>query len=215
MTRKRLGCIVAPVVIILFLAVYMLFLHPQCSHDSMVCESNMRQLQFALQCYAEDHEGRYPERLEELHPDYADLAKLWCPRFKAGRGALETGYEYIPGATKNDEGNRSILFCKGYHLEGHGAGSYEVLFCVLTKAGTVVHVEDNDLRKYTGPMRRYFLFFRRCPYDGSVPQLETVRALERKFPKSFTGGWARVSEDEAGKEDSQPEAHAPAGGAAE
>ncbi|MBN1917679.1 MAG: hypothetical protein JW889_07210 [Verrucomicrobia bacterium] len=215
MTRKRLGCIIAPVVIILFLAVYMLILNPQCCHDCMVCESNLMRLHFALERYAENHGGRYPERLEELHPKYVDLGKLRCPRRPASRGTLDTGYEYIAGAAKDDEGNRPVLFCSRYHLNGHGPGPYEVLFCVLTKGGAVVHVESDDIRKYTGPMRRYFLYFRRYPYDGSVPQLETVRALEHEFPKDYTGRWVRVSEDAAGKAGLQPEVHAPAGGAGE
>jgi hypothetical protein len=215
MKAKHLGCIIVPVAVLLSLAVHMLFLHPQCSHNSMACDSNMWQLHAALERYAEDHEGRYPARLEELHPDYANLTKLRCPMWRARRGSLDTGYEYIAGATRDDKGNRPILFCKRYHLEGHGAGSYEVLFDVLTKCGAVVHVEDDDLRKYRGPMRRYFLFFRRYPYDGSVPQLETVRALEDKYPEELTGRWVRVSEDEAGKADSQPEVTTPAGGAGE
>jgi len=177
---KRLAWIlVLSIPVLLFLHGY--FIRPHfCVHDYMECDSNMRKIWLGLQTYAEGHDGDYPERLENLHPTYVDLTTIRCPMSQAAGDTIETGYEYITGLT-NDNSKAPVLFCKRYHINGHAGGPYVAQFNVLLNDYSIVHVRDKDLRKYSGPMRRYFLIFGKVPYDGSTPTLELVRSLEDEF----------------------------------
>jgi len=165
----------------------------------------MRDLWFALNDYAQDHDGELPVRLEELHPDYMDLRGIRCPMWRGKGDALETGYEYIPGQKLDRESNEPILFCKSYHINGHnflmtwpviGLDRYCAQFSILTSGYTIIHARTRDLRKYNGPARRRYLAFLKYPYDGSEPTLELVRSLEEEFPDEFAGSRYSIWIDE-------------------
>ena len=182
MKRKAVGClgVLLSIPIVLFLVSY--FLVPASCHDYLECDSHMRAIWSALRKYADEHEGKYPERLEELHPEYIDLTKAKCTMCRARRDSLETGYYYIAGLGPEDNERKPLLFCERYHLNGHGPGTYRAQFSILLQGGGIAHVRDADIGKYDGPMRRY-PYFRKFPYDGSRPTLELVRSLEDKFPE--------------------------------
>jgi hypothetical protein len=204
-TVTSLGVAVALVVLFIF---YMYFLKLSCCHDYMGCDSSMRQIYYALHEYAEEHDRKYPEQLADLHPKYIDLRKARCTMCRARGDSLETGYHYIAGLGLDDDKPEPILFCKRYHLNGHGPSTYCAQFEVLLNGDAIVHVRDRDLRKYDGPMRRYFLFFRRYPYDGSKPTLELVRLLEPQFPDELRHSatiYTTDEDDEAEDEENPPE----------
>jgi len=48
-----------------------------------VCIARLKGLHEGMMKYAEDHQGKYPEDLKELYPDYvSDPAMFWCPSDK-------------------------------------------------------------------------------------------------------------------------------------
>ena len=197
MKRKTVGCLSVAIGLPVLFFIFMFFLHPTCCHDYMTCDSHMRDIYFALHEYAEEHERKYPERLADLHPGYVNLRENTCTMWRAERDSLETGYHYIPGLGLDDDDNEPILFCRRYHLNGHGPRMYCAQFGILVNSYDIVHARDYDLRKYNGPMRRYFLLFGRYPYDGSTPTLELVRSLQRKFPERPSGmSFVDVADDE-------------------
>jgi len=73
------------------------------------CKSSLRQIGIALHLYAEENHGRLPASLAELHPAYADSAKIFsCASnpsswkdFEFGGKVTEksSSYTYIPGLT--------------------------------------------------------------------------------------------------------------------
>lgn len=171
---------------------YQIFLVPHCSHDYMECDRHMMEIYSALYKYSKDHDGKYPAKLEELHPKYIDLTKAKCTMYRGERNSLETGYYYISGLSRDSDERSPILFCKNYHLNGHGIGMYCAQFSILVNSYSIIHVTDDDLRKYDGRMRRY-PYFRKFPYDGSKPTLELVRSLEESFPDEILGRvWMNV-----------------------
>ena len=172
------------VLIASFYAVSYFFI-PSCCHDYMYCDVNMKDIWFALQKYSEDHQGKYPLKLEELHPKYIDLTRICCPMYTKDNNLTETGYTYIQNSDKNDP-KAPILYCKRYHLNGHGPDTYCAQFNVLTQSVGIEHIRYRDIRKYNGPMRRY-KYFRQFPYDGSIPTLEIVQSMKKQF--SNNGDW--------------------------
>jgi len=178
---------------------------PHCIHDYMECDSNMRDIWFALYDYAEDHDGELPAELRELHPDYIDLTTVRCPMQKKTDDPLQTGYYYIPGQKLDWDSAEPIFFCKNYHINGHGVNfggrwrigvdRYVAQFNILTTGHGLVHPRTSDLRKYDGPGRRQYLGFKAYPYDGSKPTFELVRSLEDKFPEPpINRAWISMDE---------------------
>ena len=206
MKRKTVGCLSIAIALPVLLFVFTFFFNPQCCHDYMRCESNMRRIYSSLHEYAKEHDRKYPEQLADLHPKYVDLREARCTMCRAERDSLETGYHYIPGLGLDDDKREPVLFCKRYHLSGHDPGSYSAQFGILLNDYTVVHARDQDLRKYDGPMRRYFLFFRRHPYDGSKPTLELVRSLKPRFlEESRQFIWIDAQGEDDHEEESPPD----------
>jgi len=188
MKRKLIKALILTVIAISVFLVAMLlimcFFVPGCCHDYLECDMNMHRIWVALQSYAEEHEGKLPVKLEELHPTYRDLTMICCPQSRKGKSPMETGYSYIKSSLKDDP-KEPVLYCKRYHLNGHGQGLYCVEFNILTRTGTIVHVHNRELRKYDGAMRRY-LYFRQFPYDGSVPTQKIVQSLKGEYPEEFS-----------------------------
>jgi hypothetical protein len=57
-----------------------------------------KEIYLACQLYAEDHDGRYPEKLEELAPKYVKAERLIGPKSEAGE---PTTIEYFGGSIKD------------------------------------------------------------------------------------------------------------------
>lgn len=73
------------------------------------CKANLTAIGEALGRYAEDNEGRYPDSLAELTPDYVERpAVLHCP-LKEG-GSPGAGYLF-PAAGTRDPPEETILLC--------------------------------------------------------------------------------------------------------
>jgi len=178
---------------------------PYCIHDCMDCDRNMRNIWVALYEYAEDHDGELPAKLEQLHPNYIDLTAIRCPMQEKTDDPLQTGYYYIPGQKLDRDSVEPLLFCKNYHINGHGVNfggtwrigvdRYVAQFNILTSDHGLVHPRTRDLRKYNGPARRQYLAFKAYPYDGSKPTLELVQSLKAKFPKPpINRAWISMDE---------------------
>lgn len=94
-------------------------------YSSEICQSNVRRIGRALDAYAEDHQGRLPPTLIELHPKYLrDTWDLDCAPPE------QKGYVYVPGLDTrrfptpeeimvvfdrygNHEDGRTVLFMDG------------------------------------------------------------------------------------------------------
>lgn len=93
-----------------------------------LCVHNLKFLAMSLEAYAGDHDGRYPDRLSALWPEYiVNLADLICPEIQVvclrERGVAHpfpenpapdviealSSYAYVPGHTTADAGASDIL----------------------------------------------------------------------------------------------------------
>jgi type II secretory pathway pseudopilin PulG len=73
------------------------------------CLSNAQQIALSCRLYASDHDGNYPQTLEQLVPDYLpDNHIFTCPITK---DATTVGYEYF-GGTDTDPPNKVLLTSK-------------------------------------------------------------------------------------------------------
>ena len=201
MKLKAIGCLVVLIAVPAALFVLMYFFRPGTCHDYVACDANMQKIWSALQDYAAENDDAYPDRLELLHPNYLDLRRARCPTYRGPRDSYDTGYQLVPDVAPGDGPRKPLLFCKRYHLNGEGPGTYMVQFGILLNGGAIIHVRDDDLGKYDGPMRRY-RHFRKFPYDGSMPTLDLVRSVEHRFPDEIRtrDNWINLWEDEAEEE---------------
>ncbi len=78
------------------------------------CKVNLRVLGGALESYAKDHQGRYPQALSELSPDYVREFPE-CPQ--AGRDTYGPGYQLA------QDSRHFTLACKGEHHRDAGLSS--------------------------------------------------------------------------------------------
>lgn len=68
------------------------------------CRANLELLASALDDYASDHAGKYPQALSELKPDYVEV----IPACKAAGGD-----HYTPGYARAPDGKSCIVSCQG------------------------------------------------------------------------------------------------------
>jgi len=83
---------------------------PDNEENLSACAGNLRQLSSVLDMWAMDHQGQYPERLEELVSHYVKDEKLLiCP--SAGVNTYFAGYKRIPGVGGSPD--TYVLSCHG------------------------------------------------------------------------------------------------------
>ena len=82
------------------------------------CQNNLKIIHMALAMYAQDHEGRFPDALSRLFPEYEfDLRVFVCPGTKEEPGApgdldAWTGYTYSKPETGRSEPTTIVCQCK-------------------------------------------------------------------------------------------------------
>ncbi|MCA9795089.1 MAG: hypothetical protein KC910_24945 [Candidatus Eremiobacteraeota bacterium] len=69
------------------------------------CEGHLKSLGIALEKYAYRHNGTYPDKLQELVPDYIEAIPT-CPAARQDT--------YTPGYEKHDDGGYRLV-CKGHN----------------------------------------------------------------------------------------------------
>jgi hypothetical protein len=74
------------------------------------CKSNLKNIGTALEMWATDHEGRYPESLQQLTPEYL-RAIPECPA--AGMDTYSDSYTMSKG--EDAQGDSFELYCKGHN----------------------------------------------------------------------------------------------------
>lgn len=101
-------------VIVLFFTLVVPMIKEESSRTA--CMAHLREIGTACNVYAAGHDGRYPERLSELYPDYvSDLDVFVCPATGAKIGSPQeidskTSYEYR-GAGLREWGPSQVLAC--------------------------------------------------------------------------------------------------------
>ncbi|MCD6310819.1 MAG: hypothetical protein J7M18_08880 [Candidatus Eremiobacteraeota bacterium] len=75
----------------------------QAMKDLERCKSNMQKIGIAIDKYAEDHDGQYPESLSDIVPDYIDSLPE-CPSSK-----LTESYGYVLSEAQKEY----TIYCKG------------------------------------------------------------------------------------------------------
>ena len=121
-------------------------------HDARIirCVHNLKLISISLKMYANENDGRFPDKLSALYPKYLhNLEFLICPelraKYKAERGTTHpfsanpspgdidalSSYAYVPGHKNTDAADVVIVyekvdnhFGKGrslLYLDGHGA----------------------------------------------------------------------------------------------
>lgn len=104
-----------------------------------MCVHNLKFLAMSLKAYADEHDGRFPDRLAELWPKYiANLEDLICPEVqlvcRRERGVPHpypdnpdpdtierlSSYAYVPGHTQSDPADTVIAYEKVDNHAGKG-----------------------------------------------------------------------------------------------
>jgi len=120
------------VAMIVLLVLFFTLLVPMVKEESSkaACMENLHQIGAACNAYAAEHNGRYPERLSELYPDYVpDLEVFVCPSTGEKIGSpqeinAKTSYEYhgaaLNASTAAEPLGQAILACDkpGHHRSG-------------------------------------------------------------------------------------------------
>jgi prepilin-type processing-associated H-X9-DG protein len=99
-----------------------------------VCRSNLKQIGLALAMYANDYQGQFPPKLQDLFPDYVTDKDLFeCPQAPGVEGYVYvTGLSFESGPTGiaafdrkgNHEDGRNVLFVDG-HVEFMSEAHFE------------------------------------------------------------------------------------------
>jgi hypothetical protein len=94
------------------------------------CANNVRQIALACLMYAADNDEYFPNRLEQLYPEYLDKAKVFsCPSSYSSYRDFETGkitpdsssYTLIPGLRSDMPGGTILLYERSdEHHDGEG-----------------------------------------------------------------------------------------------
>jgi prepilin-type processing-associated H-X9-DG protein len=99
------------------------------------CKSNLRQIGLACHMYADDWDGAFPARLEDLSPNYVDNPRIFvCRGALRGRrqgaavpAAAPAGdYDYFPGRDASLPGEFVLAIDRD--LTNHGGQGFNVLF---------------------------------------------------------------------------------------
>ncbi len=88
------------------------------------CPSNLKNIGIALEMYSTDNDGRYPERIQALTPNYLKTLPT-CPA--ADRDTYSASYQTGPEAPGNDERYLDFyrIACQGEnHRATRGPGDY-------------------------------------------------------------------------------------------
>jgi hypothetical protein len=140
--RNRKALLIGVAVAVLFLMALGVWRFRENSRRSVrqtLCVHNLKFLSMSLHTYADKHDGRFPDRLSELWPEYiANLEDLTCPELQVmylrERGVrhpfppdpdpdtLErlSSYAYVPGHTRADPPDTVIAFEKADNHFGKG-----------------------------------------------------------------------------------------------
>ena len=114
----RLGPLVVPLLLVIVALYFALdfrsnWLNAQRAAALTACQSHLKNIGGALERYAKDNSGHYPESLTSLTPDYLESLPL-CPSQDLGY-KLQTGPN-APGNTSKFE-DYYVVWCGG---EAHG-----------------------------------------------------------------------------------------------
>ena len=103
--------------------------------DDARCTSNLRNLSWALQMYAQDHSGQFPPTLTGLTPRYLHDTDIYrCPRVETAAGYFpeeprpspegEPDYAYRPGLAHDDHPGEAVAWDRGPWHRGGGHALY-------------------------------------------------------------------------------------------
>jgi len=118
--------------------------------DDTRCTQNLRNVSWALQMYAQDHNGLFPPRLTDLTPRYLhDMDIYDCPRVAAAERRFpneppvtpegEPDYAYRPGLAHDDHPAEALVWDRGPWHRGGGN--------VLYVSGAATHVDAPELNR--------------------------------------------------------------------
>lgn len=98
--------------------------------------SNLRQIGLALREYAEDHNGQFPQRLEELVPDYITSLSELSYRDPLSRYSYD--WHYHPGHGTASSADTIVAASPSQHL----APTRQSARLVLRPSGSVEMISD-------------------------------------------------------------------------
>jgi len=140
--RKKWGCLGLLFALVLGLGL-LLFSALQDARESArraICVHHLKFVAMGLKRYAEEHEGRYPDRLSALYPEYiSELEVLICPKVQGkhhGEGGVPPpftsddptpaeidalcSYAYVPGLSPSGDKDTIIAYEKQDNHSGMG-----------------------------------------------------------------------------------------------
>lgn len=97
---------------------------------SAACINNIQQLGIGCKLYATEHDGRFPETIQELQPEYCPykdnfVCPAAAPITPPADGTLASDYEIVPGLTDKSPAKAILIREKGQ--QNHTAPGYHIL----------------------------------------------------------------------------------------
>jgi hypothetical protein len=137
MTRSgsHRGLVVGGLVLVVALIIGLPLLAPLSvrlkSGKRTLCGANLHQIRLALEVYAQEHSGSFPDSLSQLSTNDVSPPLFLCPATDSSPGAMSdvdkwTSYKYTPGLNKSATPETPIVVCthhKGGTLSVTIAGS--------------------------------------------------------------------------------------------
>lgn len=111
-----------------------------------ICASNLMQIGMALHMYDEDNDGKFPDDIMVLLPNYVDFSKFVCPGYRTISKIRETSpeilisYIYVKGLSIKDKTNSIVLYDAS--VDNHGGRGRNVLFV----SGGVGYYSEEDFQ---------------------------------------------------------------------
>jgi len=181
--RKLWGMIVFLGFIVIFFA---LLLAPalksaRIKSQSGGCMSNLKQIGLASLLYARDHDGRFPESLFGLYPQYVSKTDIFfCPATPNARSLKKIkrpenaniSYLLTPGLTERDDKN--IILSRDKSMWNH----YSSIYCCFVDG----HVEYISLKEYI-----------KKDFDAISSALQAFFKAKKRYPTNEEGLKALVS----------------------
>ena len=139
------------------------------------CMSNLKQIGLASLLYARDHDGRFPESLFGLYPQYVSKTDIFfCPATPNARSLKKIkrpenaniSYLLTPGLTERDDKN--IILSRDKSMWNH----YSSIYCCFVDG----HVEYISLKEYI-----------KKDFDAISSALQAFFKAKKRYPTNEEG----------------------------
>lgn len=102
------------------------------ANKRLACQNNLKQLGLSCKLFASEHDGRFPDTLQALYPEYTpDVSIFRCPSAtQEPTGTIDavppSHYEIVPGLTESSP--KTTILIQEKNTENHVPAGRSVLY---------------------------------------------------------------------------------------